>query len=47
MVQVQWLKVYTDIFDNEKMKKLLRNRDGDDEACHAVSEREETNSAGV
>jgi len=29
MVQVQWLKVYTDIFDNEKMKKLLRNRDGD------------------
>lgn len=29
MVQVQWLKVYTDIFDNEKMKKLLRNRNGD------------------
>lgn len=29
MVQVQWLKVYTDIFDNEKMKKLLRNREGD------------------
>ncbi len=29
MLQVQWLKVYTDIFDNEKMKKLLRNRDGD------------------
>jgi len=29
MVQVKWLKVYTDIFDNEKMKKLLRNRDGD------------------
>ena len=29
MVQVQWLKVYTDIFDNEKMKKLLRNRDRD------------------
>ena len=26
MVQVQWLKVYTDIFDNEKMKKLLRKR---------------------
>ena len=29
MVQVQWLKVYTDIFDNEKMKKLLRIRNGD------------------
>ena len=29
MAQVQWLKVYTDIFDNEKIKKLLRNRDGD------------------
>lgn len=29
MVQVQWLKIYTDIFDNEKIKKLLRNRDGD------------------
>ena len=29
MVQVQWLKVYTDIFDNEKMKKLLRNRNWD------------------
>ena len=29
MVQVRWLKVYTDIFDNEKMKKLLRNRNGD------------------
>lgn len=29
MVQVQWLKIYTDIFDNEKIKKLLKNRDGD------------------
>ena len=29
MVQVQWIKVYTDIFDNEKMKKILRGRDGD------------------
>lgn len=29
MGQVQWIKVCTDIFDNEKMKKLLRNRDGD------------------
>lgn len=29
MGQVQWIKVYADIFDNEKMKKLLRNRDGD------------------
>lgn len=29
MVQVQWIKIYTDIFDNEKMKKLLRGRDGD------------------
>lgn len=29
MAQVQWLKLYIDIFDNEKIKKLLRNRDGD------------------
>ena len=29
MGHVQWIKVCTDIFDNEKMKKLLRNRDGD------------------
>ena len=29
MIQVQWLKIYTDIFDNEKIKKLLKNRDGD------------------
>jgi predicted phage replisome organizer len=29
MVQVQWIKIYTDIFDNEKMKKILRGRDGD------------------
>lgn len=29
MGQVQWIKVCTDIFDNEKIKKLLRNRDGD------------------
>lgn len=29
MAQVQWLKLYTDIFDNEKMKKLIRGRDGD------------------
>ena len=29
MGQVQWIKVCTDIFDNEKMKKLLRNREGD------------------
>lgn len=29
MIQVQWLKLYTDIFDNEKIKKLLKNRDGD------------------
>ncbi len=28
MIQVQWLKIYTDIFDNEKIKKLLKNRDG-------------------
>ena len=27
MIQVQWLKIYTDIFDNEKIKKLLKNRD--------------------
>ena len=26
MIQVQWLKIYTDIFDNEKIKKLLKNR---------------------
>ena len=25
MIQVQWLKIYTDIFDNEKIKKLLKN----------------------
>lgn len=24
MIQVQWLKIYTDIFDNEKIKKLLK-----------------------
>ena len=24
MAQVQWLKLYIDIFDNEKIKKLLR-----------------------
>ena len=29
MIQVQWLKLYTDVFDNEKIKKLLKNRDGD------------------
>ena len=29
MGQVQWIKVCTDIFDNEKIKKLLRNREGD------------------
>ena len=29
MAQVQWLKLYIDIFDNEKIKKLLRNREGD------------------
>ena len=29
MAEVQWIKVNTDIFDNEKIKKLLRNRDGD------------------
>lgn len=29
MGHVQWIKVCTDIFDNEKMKKLLRNREGD------------------
>ena len=29
MIQVQWLKLYTDVFDNEKIKKLLKNRNGD------------------
>lgn len=34
MSQVQWIKIYTDIFDNEKMKKIIRGRDGD--SCFRV-----------
>ena len=29
MVEVHWFKIQADIFDNEKIKKLLNSRDGD------------------
>ena len=29
MVEVHWVKIQADIFDNEKIKKLLNSRDGD------------------